>query len=81
MLSPVMRHIFNHLESSQCGSYQQYGTADIEAKLKIIPSTLKPVPGTAQFHEIKTVKHNGIVQLYASKLSGEEGKKINLTLK
>ena len=42
---------------------------------------LKPVPGTAQFHEIKTVKHNGIVQLYASKLSGEEGKKINLTLK
>ena len=69
---------FGGVECNDCISLAFLKTWGVSARRNLYP---KPVPGTAQFHEIKTVKHNGIVQLYASKLSGEEGKKINLTLK
>lgn len=55
-----------------------FTTAEIEAKRKIIPSSLKTVTGTAKFHEIRAVTANGVCQLYASNLSGEDQKKINI---
>ena len=57
---------------------QTFTTADIEAKRNIIPSTLKAVAGTAKFHEVCAINGNGVCQLYAANLSGDDRKRINI---
>ena len=55
-----------------------FSTADIEAKRKIIPASLKSVTGTAKFHHISAVTTDGVCQLFAANLSGKVAKKINI---
>ena len=56
-----------------------FTTTDIEAKRKIFPLNLKTVVGTSDFHEVTAlIQPNGLCQMYASNLSGEQRKKITV---